>query len=150
MPAHIDQVVKMKNAGMQWQWYDAIYRQKRGKRIARGSKKVSGWVTLDVVLYLECKAGKLYGRQVGQKGLTQRPSTGLTSSQDPARRPYVSAQSDEKAPPPSMAFLYTPIHVGSSTKDCTLHMGSTNQQPQQAPLPFPGHFSAYLTTWGCQ
>ncbi len=43
MPAHIDQVVKMKNAGMQWQRHDVMYRQKREKRIARGSKKVSGW-----------------------------------------------------------------------------------------------------------
>ncbi len=36
-----------------------MYRQKRGKRIAKGSKKVSGWATLDVVLCLECQAGKL-------------------------------------------------------------------------------------------
>ncbi len=50
-----------------------MYQQKKGKRIARGSNKVSGGATLDVVLYLECQAGKLYGRQVGHKGLTQRP-----------------------------------------------------------------------------
>ncbi len=48
MPAHIDQAVKMKNAGMQWQLYDVMYRQKRVKRIARGSKKVSGWATLNM------------------------------------------------------------------------------------------------------
>ncbi len=42
MPAHIDQVVKMKNTGMQRQRYDVMYMQKRGKRIARGSMKVSG------------------------------------------------------------------------------------------------------------
>ncbi len=56
MLAHIDQIVKMKNAGMQ------MCRQKRGTRIARGSKKVGGWATLDVVLYWECQAAKLHGR----------------------------------------------------------------------------------------
>ncbi len=53
-------------------------RQKRGKKIARGSKKVGGWATLEVVLYLEYQAAKLHGREVGQKGPTQRPSMGLT------------------------------------------------------------------------
>ncbi len=99
MPAHIDQIVKMKNSGMQWQCYNVMYRQKRGKKIARGSKKVSGWATLDVVLYLKCQAVKLQGRPAGQKGPTQRPSLGLTPSQASTRQPYVSAQSDERAPP---------------------------------------------------
>ncbi len=88
-----------------------MYRQKRGKRIARGSKKVSGWATLDVVLYLECQAAKLQGRP---EGPTQRPSLGLTPSQAPTRRPYVSVQSDERAHQLSMASPYTQIHAGGS------------------------------------
>ncbi len=137
MPASIDQIVKMKNSGMQWQCYDVMYIQKRGKRIARGSKKVSGWATLDVVLYLECQAGKLYGRQVGLKGLTQRTPMGLTTSQAPARWPYISTQSDEKAPPHlSMAFPYTPIHVGGS-------------RGRGVMAPVPGHKNTFLLfMWG--
>ncbi len=101
----------MKNSGIQWQCYDVMYRQKRGKRIARGSKKVSGWATLDVVLYLECQAAKLQGRP---EGPTQRPSLGLTPSQAPTHRPYVSVQSDERAHQLSMASPYTQIHAGGS------------------------------------
>ncbi len=57
--------------------------------------------------------------QTGEaKWLTQRPPIGLTPSQAPTRRPYISAQSDGRAPPPpphpSMAFPYTPIRVGGS------------------------------------
>ncbi len=83
MPAHFEQIVKMKNTGMQWHCYDVICRQKRGKRIARGCRKVGGWATLHLVLYLECQAAKWHGRQVGQKGPTQRPSMGLRPSQAP-------------------------------------------------------------------
>ncbi len=70
IPAHIDQIVRMKKAGMQWQRYDVLCWQNRGKRITRVSKKVGGWPTLDVVLYLECQAVKLHGKQVGQMGPT--------------------------------------------------------------------------------
>ncbi len=108
MLANIDQIVKMKNAGMQWQRYDVMCRQKRWKRIDRGSKKVGG---PDVVLYLECQAANLHGRQVGQKGPTQRPSMELTPSQAPARRPNILAQLDERAPPSNQWHPSAPQYV---------------------------------------
>ncbi len=40
----------MKMTGMQWQKYDMLVRQKRGKKIARGSKKVGSRVTTDDIL----------------------------------------------------------------------------------------------------
>ncbi len=55
MPGHMDLVIKMKRTGMQWQKYDMLVSQKRGKKIARGSKKVGSWATTDVILYLECQ-----------------------------------------------------------------------------------------------
>ncbi len=144
MPAHIDQIIK-----------------KGGKRIARGSKKVSGWATLDVELYLECQARKVYDRQVGQKVLTQRPAMGITAGQAPTRKPYISVQPDEKVPPsinviplhlnmcwrfqwkvcddsyvwPQKHFCYS-CRAGHPTKDCPLMAGSTNTQHQQAPSTF--------------
>ncbi len=55
MPGHMDQDIKMKMTGMQWQKYDMLIRQKRGKKISRESKKVGSWATTDVILYLECQ-----------------------------------------------------------------------------------------------
>ncbi len=89
-------------------------KQKRGKRIARGSKKVGGYGTLDLVLYLKCQAVNLHGRQVGQKGLTQRPSMGLIPSQALCAGQIYQHSHMRELRQPSIASLCTPICVGSS------------------------------------
>ncbi len=43
MPGYMDSIIKMKVSRLQWLKYDMLFRQKRGKRIARGSKKVGSW-----------------------------------------------------------------------------------------------------------
>ncbi len=73
MPGHMDQVIKMKMTGMQWQKYDMLVRQKRGKKIARESKKVGSRATTDVILYLECQQTSTATKTQGAKLVIQRP-----------------------------------------------------------------------------
>ncbi len=69
MPGHMDQVIKMKMTGIQWQKYYMLVKQKSGKKMAKWSKKVGSWETTDVILYLECQllrpATKTQGAKLG-------------------------------------------------------------------------------------
>ncbi len=92
----------MKMTGMQWQKYDMLIRQKRGKKISRRYKKVGSWTT-DVILYLECQqsrpANKTQGAKLGSQRLSMGPPVNHTHPQRQVMAPQGTGEAKQ---PPSI------------------------------------------------
>ncbi len=54
MPGYVNLIIKMKVGGMLWLQYDTLLRQKRSKKIDRGSRRVKNCAVTDIVLYVAC------------------------------------------------------------------------------------------------
>ncbi len=99
MPCYMDSIIKMKESGLQWLKYDMVFRQKRGKRIARDSKKVGSWSRTDLVLYLECQHGRHAPKQ---QGANQRPYVGPSVTQARPQTPFTTTPVSLDAKPPPL------------------------------------------------
>ncbi len=52
MQGYVNLIIKMKVGGILWLRYDTLFRQKRSKKIDRGSRRVKNWAVTDIVLYV--------------------------------------------------------------------------------------------------
>ncbi len=165
MLGHMDQVIKMKMTGMQWQKYDMLVRQKRGKKIPRGSEKVGSCATTYVILYLECQqprpATKTHGAKLGEPETLHGalgkphplPTPGKGSSRDKEGQAATIHQwnptldrtcwkfKSTKGCDGACLWLYTHecYYCGAehATKDCHMLVGAATNPPKHHSLFLP-------------
>ncbi len=87
MPGYDDLIIKMKVGGMLRLQYDTLLRQKRAKKINKGSRKIRNWAVTDIVLYLACQPPRSARRPIGHKPTSHRPSLGLPAGQYQHQQP---------------------------------------------------------------
>ncbi len=105
MPGYVDLIIKMKVRGMLWLRYDTLFRQKRAKKIDRGSRRVKNWAVTDIVLHLACQPPRAVAKVGGNK--LASPSLGLQTSQYQPQQPQLTqqAQPSQQQPPSQGGML---------------------------------------------
>ncbi len=105
MPGYVDLITKMKVGGILWLLYDTLLRQKRAKKIDRGSRRVKYWAVTDIVLYLACQPPRAVAKVGGNK--LARPSPRLPTSQYQPQQPQLTqqAQPSPQQPPSQGGIL---------------------------------------------